>query len=1120
MTQTIPNLKLSQILDEIQDGILFKLFGSEYTNVKTLLSTMSQVSNAHSDGYEFELRFINNKGHTSPDLWHSFFNDSLTQQLELIEYDDDVIYSYLPSAPLSGIHFRSYEKSNIYERKTLINSVSSRTEDPTITPLKINLNKESLMSPNKELKRYNNIQRRQRCSYRFKPSLNTHYLNNWRIDKTVRLYAKTLNDKKLSLGLTIDNVSTIQYYDELDIEFEYIGNYSEIQISFFELIKTIYKPYEYFDIEYLIIKHAMNKVLPSQLTNVKNVLNVVPLPMMMTNDILQTVMLKDFMITNKYVGSHGLIVCFGDSPSLFAIYTLTNNELTKIAGDLVLLSIGRVDNSQSTIANIIKSFIENKHDDNLPSLYVFEAMITNKKSYVLTDSLIYNNQLITSKPLIERKQLITDFIDNFKLPFTNASVVKPASWSDILEKRDKSYIVKPLNAPLLESKIYKITFHEQITINFKLQHVPLKRVFYLYTVGTISQVINSKTLNNKYSIDHFGYSLIGGNVSTISPNEPKYLLYVSPYIKESYILRPSATSENQILRDMYSNPLKYNGSIIKMTRADDSCASWVPLSTTDDKEPETYLNALKLESLIFDHLHVSNVSPSKALIPLKPIYSSVYEVLDQYTIERIMLNSRAESILDIINDDNGNISLLYNLSQLKYVYAVSNNKHALTGYIENSTNREFNNRTFIDGTRTRSELNQFSVDVLYSTLNFDSILYELNRKWNYTPSSIDLIYFEDDYGQFTSLIDIINFRRVCEEILSPNGKIILKIFDGAKVNELIEKSNAAVVVANKRKRSRVVNHTLKIDYVDETIFDKDLISRTKSTNKQLMKILNKSKPSADGNTVSYGNNKCATFPNMYNVQNLSHEQLNSLVLIADYYKSHKITMNSDTLNIRGVQLLNLRKILKINTELFANTFTRTCPRYYSEHHEVDKLTGSLGNSSEYVKSGLYINDGLLIVASTLKPDVIEYITSTRLNSNYSTAIITNSDVSISNAVKFVISNEQEQLFMNVIYPNFVSHDDIDKLNKYILRYVIDNNTSDIFKYYQHPKMSNLTYSPRITFYDQFLEFLYEKFKLVDIITPLTQNEIATYIATNRQFSAFDSVEQYLKAYTIITAERL
>ena len=283
----------------------------------------------------------------------------------------------------------------------------------------------------------------------------------------------------------------------------------------------------------------------------------------MTNDILQASSIKDYMITNKYGGDHGLVICFGD-PSMFAVYALAKNKLHKVCGNLVLLDVGKSNISKpNTIESIIRSFVENKHNDTLPSLYVFEAMIQhennsstvettvqNKRkrsvsqhatesSFVFTDALVYDNTLVESRPLIERRNLLSSFINTFNLlnidsslSFDVSQVVKACTWSDVLEKRNKSFIAKPLIGSLLESKSYKITFHEQITINFKVQHVPLKRLFYLYVIGSPSQVISAKTLNNKYSVDHFGYSLISGNVST---NADKYLLYVSPYIKESYV---------------------------------------------------------------------------------------------------------------------------------------------------------------------------------------------------------------------------------------------------------------------------------------------------------------------------------------------------------------------------------------------------------------------------------------------------------------------------------------------------------------------------------------------------------------------------------------------------------
>ena len=80
--------------------------------------------------------------------------------------------------------------------------------------------------------------------------------------------------------------------------------------------------------------------------------------------------------------------------------------------------------------------------------------------------------------------------------------------------------------------------------------------------------------------------------------------------------------------------------------------------------------------------------------------------------------------------------------------------------------------------------------------------------------------------------------------------------------------------------------------------------------------------------------------------------------------------------------------------------------------------------------------------------------------------------------------------------------------------------TEVFKLYTHPKFSSSEYVPRMSFNLDFLNLLYESFKLSDITNPLTQNEIATYIAANRQFIQISSVEQYLNAYTVITAEHI
>ena len=148
---------LSKIVPQIQENILNNLFGSEYVNAKTLLQTTSQIKSADSQDYEFEFRFVDENGHTSKQNWINFEND-FYQSLLLQSYDDDIIYNYEPLIPLNNIHFRSYRKSGLYERKIMISMVVSRSESKnTLLPLNLRLSKETLMSPVKHLEKFINI---------------------------------------------------------------------------------------------------------------------------------------------------------------------------------------------------------------------------------------------------------------------------------------------------------------------------------------------------------------------------------------------------------------------------------------------------------------------------------------------------------------------------------------------------------------------------------------------------------------------------------------------------------------------------------------------------------------------------------------------------------------------------------------------------------------------------------------------------------------------------------------------------------------------------------------------------------------------------------------------------
>ena len=1080
----VPSLKLNDIINEVQDNVLFKLFGSEYINVRTLLNNVSQLNN--SDEYEFEMRFVE-QNQTSTNVWHSFTEQNYP--ISLSSYDDDIVYSYLTTIPMPNIHFRSYEKTGIHERKIMINSVLAHP-DSSIIPLKINFSKESLMNENKEMKKFYNIQRRQRCSFVF--DVESNYLKNWRIDKTLRLYAKTLNDKKLSLNLDIYNMDNLNYYDKLDIEFEYIGPFSEIKQSFFELINMIYRPYEFFNMEYQIIKNVMSHVMPQKINEDKTLLSLIPKPQIMTNDILHSLSIKNFCTDYNYNGSKALFVCFGSCES-YVLYSLTNKNIKRISGNLDILSIGK-ENTTTSIVHIIDSFIENKHNYKVPSIYVFEGI--ENETYIFLDTIIFNNELVESKIFQDRKAYIYEFFDTFNLneSFVSTDNIKINGWSNLLEQKANSYILKPLTTSIFESTTYKIMFHEQITIKFKVEHIPSKRLFYLYTIGNINQVINSKTINNKYSSDHFGYLLTDFDSST----DMKYLLYVSPYIKESFILKPSISSENPILKDMYVNPYKYNGLIIKMTRKNDSIAAWEPIEIDEVKEPDTYSDALKLESLIFDPLHI-NQSTVKQSFVFKSIYNSILSLIDQYIAENY-ISDETNNILDIINDDRDNSIMLYKLNQVKNIFIASDDKHALISYIDTAINR--NNKTMINSIYLNSE-HPFSINLVYSSLKRNDMIHELNRKWCYTPKSINTVYFEDAFEQLTSLVDIIRFRNICDEVLSPNGKVLLKTFDGSKVIDMLKHGNQEKQKSTKKRRN-ATSHQLKIELNDEKKID--TILRTKSTSKQLLSLIGKSNIVIEGSDLKYGN-KTYSIPQIYNLSSLTREQINSLVVVANYYNEESFYNPINQINLN-----NLKKIFGITVELCVNSMTRTSVKYYSEHYEIDKLTGACGSIDTLMKNKQMINEDVIIIKESIDNKLYEYIDSRR-SIPYSTLILTTSILNIN--YKYKLNNDN---WLYVIYPTFVSSDDVVILNDYICKYVILAKVDDIFKYYLHPTLK-CSYVQRLTFNLDFLKLMNEKFKQTCIITPLTQKEIATTIATNQQYSSFEMVESYLSTYTLIVFER-
>lgn len=1208
---------LSKIVPQIQENILNNLFGSEYVNAKTLLQTTSQINSADSQDYEFEFRFVDENGHTSKQNWINFEND-FDQSLVLQSYDDDIIYNYEPFIPLNNIHFRSYRKSGLYERKIMINMVVSRSESKNpLLPLNLRLSKETLMSPVKHLEKFINIQRRQRCSYGFKDVK----LANWRVDKTIRFFTTNPQDMKLSIPLDINNFQELKYYDVLDIEFEYEGEFKDLYEDFFNLIEKIYKPFEKYNITYNIIKAFINREFKCN----DNVLSLMPSPDILTNNVLKGLDFHKFSFSFKLMGEHVMVVVFGganndSSDDSISIYTISETSLKHIYGNLNILET--TFNTQSQIVNRIKSFIINSQNDQLPEISVFEAEYSEKGGgvYALLDTLFYMSNNVEQQPLSIRQSYIMKFLSS-RDPFISNHFVENytfdeerTSWNYFInfvvghggcggeacastsqQSSEYEYITslfkvdgivcKSKDTPLLSSKIYKIKNKVSTTIDFKIQYNHIKKIFYLYVVGNVEQIIKSKSLSNKLSMEHFGYSLL-------SPTNTKgvYILYISPFMKNSFMFKPRLDWDtenfsedevervNELMNEIYTNPLQFNGNVVKMAKANDG---WVPLSLKTT--PNTYLDSIKIGSLIYDNLEepddvVKSVENNNNLMnksscgtisaPIRRLMKSIYYILNQYIIEKYFNKERFNNVLDIFDEDDININLLYNVGLVNQVFAVNERKYVLNSYVEASINKEFNNSAFISGVKIRNSNNPlFDINLIHSSpLDGSRLINKLNKQYGYTPKSIDCIYFQRGLDEITSLIDIIKIRIMCENILAPNGKIVFKLFDGDKIEEFLSegsggaydeqhdygRNSTSTSKRNKRKIDKNLGMTLltnndanndnnvshlrqslhetKDEYQipnPESIFSIDSSLANDEYQYEYIEIdYHKQPRQSRMNITTSTSNANSSIQIRYRSDAITlhtptiYSDINKLGLICYYYyKFNRFDENGNFKSekiITTTQTLNLSHILKINTELFGNIYDRCLENWYSIYHNVDKLYGS----KDYSQNVLYeqVEDGVLIEREYLNNDTINFIKG-RKGIPHSTAIITKSKLEDTPQLTLPLHDEYK---LYVIFPNFVSNGDIELLSNYIRKSFIneEEGVDELFRYYTHPKINDECYCKRLIFKKEFLSFIFESFKLYDVCSPMTQTEIATFLSANRKFSQIEYVENFFNTLSTFCVERV
>lgn len=242
------------------NNYLFKNSATDAAILLNNLKDINKINNETDTNYEFELRFIDNNNRSS--TLETYNSIDLSDAIEL-KYSDIILTNYKSFA--NNVRVRGSNET-ITEKTNICNIISNK-ENTDIKPFIVKFNIERCI---KNIEKDNepeilDYQRRQRISYR----INKPYLCNWRIDKTLRLFAKYPQHKKLHCFLEKSNVEKPEIYDMLDIEFEYIGDYSEIIISFIKLFEYLYpKKYEIFNIDYNDINDKLFKITGYKLNTI------------------------------------------------------------------------------------------------------------------------------------------------------------------------------------------------------------------------------------------------------------------------------------------------------------------------------------------------------------------------------------------------------------------------------------------------------------------------------------------------------------------------------------------------------------------------------------------------------------------------------------------------------------------------------------------------------------------------------------------------------------------------------------------------------------------------------------------------------------------------------------
>lgn len=757
---------------------LNKLYNSK--DIKNIESLIDNITTLDNDKYEVEVCLWDERYSCSKSLYTSFNLDNFNK----INYTDTVIVSY--KVPVKCSYLRSNLDRSIVEKKIMISAIESDSSklNPRVK-LRLNYEDDVEYSPNVLTKLYDdnfvqNYQRKQRISYMSHIPL----LSNWRVDKTVRFYADTPNNMKMTKFLDESNVITADYYDSLDIEFEYVGNYTEFKESYFKLLELVYpNEFETFNIVYSRANNILHKdhniLLNSVFTNVG----------IITNDFVKNEDLTNYVYEEKYDGEHVILVVLTEINENNVVRYVY--EYTKRYFKLIYYRSGV---SASLSAKTYSL-----------SIVEAECITTPTPLYILFDCVVLNNKLVSDLAYTDRLKQCYKFAkiygDILQLHIAKCMLIKSNTakvWNSLLSiVNTRCFSTDPALGSIKTdgliirsktgNKLYKLKNSILSTIDCMLKWVDTKQVFYLYLIGNRNEVFKRYPIVNSFSTAHHGYSLANNSANGA------FILFDNPFIPKLYefevnkywfnaesaqcsLIDPELKQNiDSLMNKLAANPVAYNSRIFEMSLYRDSSNKyqWLPIRERVDKPyPNGYKIGVSNIETIYNPVSVKYLNTGPNVKPTLNISYFGLSLSRSDVGDNIMLEQAIISMFDKQNDKNNSFNqigknIIWNTHNayffnniFKYVdinnlYIMSNDKSNLCDIYNTIT---LSNK--------QQSTNIIDISCVYYNDNdsFRDIEDSLSR-FSYTKQSIDVLFdlnpvFSKEYVQFL------------KNVIKPTGTIV------------------------------------------------------------------------------------------------------------------------------------------------------------------------------------------------------------------------------------------------------------------------------------------------------------------------------------------------------------